>query len=73
MLLLTRGRVGRAQTWHEPDHVERALDVSLGELGLDYGKSWTWYGVCGKAFADDEASGSVLDALLVLLALASCG
>jgi hypothetical protein len=27
----------RAQTWHDPKDVERALDVSLGDLQLDYG------------------------------------
>ncbi|KAK4118644.1 Aldo/keto reductase [Parathielavia appendiculata] len=31
--------VCRAQTWHEPMDVERALDVSLKDLQLDYGKS----------------------------------
>jgi hypothetical protein len=54
-LLITWGRAGRAQTWHDPDHVERALDVSLGELQLDYGKSWAIFDVCGKAVADNGA------------------
>lgn len=29
----------RAQTWHEPADVERALDLSLKDLQLDYGMS----------------------------------
>jgi aryl-alcohol dehydrogenase-like predicted oxidoreductase len=29
----------RAQTWHDPKDVERALDVSLKDLQLDYGNS----------------------------------
>lgn len=30
-------RLIRAQTWHDPADVERALDVSLRDLQLDYG------------------------------------
>lgn len=29
---------GRGQTWHRPDDVEAALDKSLEDLGLDYGR-----------------------------------
>lgn len=29
-------QASRAQTWHEPADVERALDVSLNDLQLDY-------------------------------------
>lgn len=27
----------RAQTWHEPEDVPRAFEVTLRDLGLDYG------------------------------------
>lgn len=30
--------VGRGQTWHRPEDVEAALDKSLEDLGLGYGK-----------------------------------
>jgi alcohol dehydrogenase (NADP+) len=29
-----------SQTWHQPADVERALDQSLRDLGLDYGMSY---------------------------------
>ncbi len=48
--------VGRGQTWHRPEDVEAALDKSLEDLGLGYGKYENPYRVlaCFKKWAHQE-------------------
>lgn len=55
-----------AQTWHDPADVEEALDRSLRDLGVDYGRIAVLEGGRTKGTSDPYFSGPLPDALYIL-------